>query len=1195
MAFLAELCKLEVAEPCASLRTCSATDACSSVRTCGSVISTSERASRRTARESTRNPSKEVDADAEGADVAVPAAAACTSFVAAVKKSAFCGASPADHFKRVHVDTPSKGDKRKSAKKHAFEAQQGIHFDPPLPSLDDSYTIVKGAQMGILQCAIHKESRQKRSVLTLAKRNIPPAPPGEDTSKEVRARLEALLKIDHVNVLTLHEACEDSKCIHLVYDWPEGGMLLGHLTSYHEDVTEAHIASVTREVLAALAAANHFSIHHLDWSLLCLFLGYKHRFSPVKVMGFGLAGVLVPLVTTRKFSRSNKHFYASPELLTENLRHMPHVKQHLCDVWSVGTLVYMLFSGRPPFFGETSEVIERVKRGAFTFGYEFDMISREAKDSIERMLTKKWEFRPNATDLLRYPFMQLQVTAKRKEGVICQDALTKLDKFAQETHCRQTLARLLADLGLQESQYADLEERFKQLDLDGNGVIEVSELCEVAASLPDSKDSEAVSKSIADIIRSCDRNDNSTVDISEFVAAVVLELEQKDERLLIKAFDKMDINRDARITKGELFRVLRQYSNSLEPDEITTFVQDMDKDLDQKIDFNEFKYLFPHVKERAEEVKAAVKEVTTYAEHQKKAFANLQTEIDKFWAKLRMQAASISQEYVKLQKGANNEREVVKKLQGLIDVVKEFAGRPQDLEIARAREDMKKHNNHLSGLTMLHKYNKVADASALPDHLSPRAGVGSPSSARSGGSPIASGSERDRSPRSDSESPRARDGTRSPRDAALGFGKSLAEFFVERFDGKHLKTKKEIEREAFRRRRLLWLGLGEGCSHVRFAMRFAETTQQHVVLGSRNRNLRQHYLKESDLDNEDAEAPVDMSPHRAHTGGGGSYAHGHRGHHDHEDGVSPQQKHKKHDDGSSSDEDMKREFGDIVPWANSKKLKGVKHAMELAKGPEIKFWGKYTNARQVRREYEQIGIRLLDEVSMRHDDHAADILVDLTKLIRYKCLRSWAPRFEIWKDTLKYAMDESKVHLHERRNLHLTCIKHATQTVERILFSTADFLVCQEEAFWGLWAIEDLLRPGPVSGRFLPYRGDVDENARTPRDEEDAEQLAPDEFEIKASMAASLAASGQINASVAESVEDHDGIMQSQQSHSHANLTVAGTAMTAMGTGLHHQKLRMNRTNVRSQQHRDPKADAALAVMTSQHVKQAQALTQTFA
>merc|ERR1719215_1705869 len=151
-------------------------------------------------------------------------------------------------------------------------------------------------------------------------------------------------------------------------------------------------------------------------------------------------------------------------------------------------------------------------------------------------------------------------------------------------------------------------------------------------------------------------------------------------------------------------------------------------------------------------------------------------------------------------------------------------------------------------------------------------------------------------------------------------------------------------------------------------------------------------------------------------------------------------------------------------------------------------------------------------------------------------------------------MDESKVHLHERRNLHLTCIKHCTQTVERILFSTADFLLLQEEAFNAAWAVEELLQPGPISGRFLPYRGDVDEDARTPRDDEDAALLAPDEFELRASMAAS--------------VEDNEGLGQSQQSHSHANLQATATAngMTTQGTGLGKSGLRMNRTNVRNNQ-----------------------------
>merc|ERR1719161_3359286 len=159
------------------------------------------------------------------------------------------------------------------------------------------------------------------------------------------------------------------------------------------------------------------------------------------------------------------------------------------------------------------------------------------------------------------------------------------------------MARMLADLGLQEDDYSELEEHFKQLDLNGDGVIDITELVEVASTLPG-----ITGEQIDNIIKAVDRNGNATVDISEFIAAVVLELEQNDDKLLVKAFEKMDLNGDARITKGELFKVLRQYSGTLEPNEISTFVADTDKDNDAKIDYHEFKALFPHTKGKAEEM-----------------------------------------------------------------------------------------------------------------------------------------------------------------------------------------------------------------------------------------------------------------------------------------------------------------------------------------------------------------------------------------------------------------------------------------------------------------------------------------------------------------------------------------------------------------------------------------------------------------
>ena len=100
----------------------------------------------------------------------------------------------------------------------------------------------------------------------------------------------------------------------------------------------------------------------------------------IKVIDFG---------ASQKFDNNKKMnqiygtaYYIAPEILKSDYTEK-------CDIWSIGVILYILLSGKPPFYGDDDkEILNSVKVGTYSMqGPEWKNISNDAKDLIKKMLT----------------------------------------------------------------------------------------------------------------------------------------------------------------------------------------------------------------------------------------------------------------------------------------------------------------------------------------------------------------------------------------------------------------------------------------------------------------------------------------------------------------------------------------------------------------------------------------------------------------------------------------------------------------------------------------------------------------------------------------------------------------------------------------------------------------------------------------
>lgn len=227
-----------------------------------------------------------------------------------------------------------------------------------------------------------------------------------------------------------------------------------------------------------------------------------------------------------------------------------------------------------------------VQKNMWNFGFEFSQYTPELMRFIESLMKVPWQKRIMAKAALQDPWICGH--HRQRDTVITSEAIKELSTFANQDHVVQTLARLLTDIGVDDDLYPELRAKFKELDLNGDGCIGPEEFAMIAEIVPDISQ-----KDMDKIMNKLDRNGNHIVDISEFISALLLEQASTDERLIRKAFSRLDKDNTGRLTKKDFFGVLRQYSNSISTRQVSHFVSRVDTRGDQMIDYPDFRKLFP--------------------------------------------------------------------------------------------------------------------------------------------------------------------------------------------------------------------------------------------------------------------------------------------------------------------------------------------------------------------------------------------------------------------------------------------------------------------------------------------------------------------------------------------------------------------------------------------------------------------------
>uniref|UniRef100_A0A8C1Z832 calcium/calmodulin-dependent protein kinase n=1 Tax=Cyprinus carpio TaxID=7962 RepID=A0A8C1Z832_CYPCA len=173
-----------------------------------------------------------------------------------------------------------------------------------------------------------------------------------------------------------------------------------------------------QQILEAVLHCHQMGVVHRDLKPENLLLASKLKGAAVKLADFGLA-IEVQGDQQAWFGFAGTPGYLSPEVL----RKEPYGKP--VDMWACGVILYILLVGYPPFWDEDQHrLYQQIKAGAYDFpSPEWDTVTPEAKDLINKMLTINPAKRITAAEALKHPWICQRSTVAsmmhRQETVEC--------------------------------------------------------------------------------------------------------------------------------------------------------------------------------------------------------------------------------------------------------------------------------------------------------------------------------------------------------------------------------------------------------------------------------------------------------------------------------------------------------------------------------------------------------------------------------------------------------------------------------------------------------------------------------------------------------------------------------------------------------------------------------------------------------
>jgi Ca2+-binding EF-hand superfamily protein len=234
--------------------------------------------------------------------------------------------------------------------------------------------------------------------------------------------------------------------------------------------------------------------------------------------------------------------YIAPEVLEKEYTNQ-------CDIWSLGVIVYILLSGKMPFFGSDAEQIKNIKKGQYDMeAKQWSRISGDATVFVQALMRTDPAERLTAEGALQHVWLERRSPKARAcAHSSLVRALSTLCSHVLEPQfrrcCRKMVARMLPN-----EQQAKVYDLFAALDATCIGTVAIGKWLE----------GECIGNEVLKGFSVTDKAIlyESELEYSDFLAALVSSELCVADDVVACVFRKFDLEKSGRITRGQLESVI---------------------------------------------------------------------------------------------------------------------------------------------------------------------------------------------------------------------------------------------------------------------------------------------------------------------------------------------------------------------------------------------------------------------------------------------------------------------------------------------------------------------------------------------------------------------------------------------------------------------------------------------------------------